>query len=172
MPSIKIPRGQVLETALLEIPGSGALDLMREISERERCDLPFIYLNIRDGVFDDYLASDRINNCQHCGYPYRDITKNNSSLVCCTDCKRKKDIFLKDLRRQRQRAGDPNRRFSYKELHMTGGEYPFWKSIEHAEMHDMRNGSYCYGDNLEAVAGAAQMRALMGGRRKGPAKVE
>lgn len=55
---------------------------------------------------------------------------------------------------------------------MTGGEYPFWKSIEHAEMHDMRNGSYCYGDNLEAVAGAAQMRALIGGRRKGPAKVE
>lgn len=161
-PTITIPKGYVLETALEYVPGPGALEYMRELAEKFEADLLDIYEEI-----DSYLLNvdeKGIKRCQYCGYPFRDTTRNKSKLVCSDRCKRKKDIFL----RKYKRSLNPNRRLSYRELHMTGHEtgYTIWKSDYAMQNYDRNNKVDFYGKGLDEIEGRQQIRSMNGGRRK------
>lgn len=161
-PTITVPKGHVLETVFEYIPGPGALDYMRELTERFNTDL----LDIYEGI-DSYLQEvdeKGIKRCQYCGYPFRDNTRNQSKLVCSERCKKKKDVFLRKIKR----SLNPDRRLSYRELHMTGHDtgYTIWKSDYAMTNYDKNNKVDFYGRGLDEVEGRQQIRNMNGGRRK------
>ncbi|MGE6487752.1 hypothetical protein [Paenisporosarcina sp. NPDC076898] len=166
MVSIKAKKGEILTTALKVDPGTGAVDFaMRYVEELTLNHVEELVEDLVNGNFEE-IDDKKVRRCQFCGYYYRDVTKNNSSLTCSDDCKTGKDIVLKAYRRKLESEGKP-KRLSYEDLYYAQGlEYPFWANEFHMFESDRKNGAYSYGDNFEEVVARDLMNAKMGGKKK------
>ncbi|WP_146548369.1 hypothetical protein [Rummeliibacillus suwonensis] len=118
-----------------------------------------------DIIYGDFEEFKRIKRCHFCGYFYWDITKNNSSHVCSSECKQGKDIVLKHYRRQIRNAGK-QKRPTYKDLYYLDGEYPCWTNEYRMFEYDRKRGCYSYGDDLEVAIARHQLNVKMGGKKK------
>lgn len=181
--SIKIPKGHVLlDSALKVYPGEGAVHyafhhmLRRSVPRGGKMSYEQILelcVDLVDGNIEE-IDDPRVRRCQYCGYYYKDITRNNSSLVCSDECKTGKDILLKAYRRKQARLSNPKRRLTYKEryyaqYHPDDGselEYPFWPSDFHMFEYDRKRGSHSHGDDIEDIIARSQLNTAMGGKKK------
>jgi len=165
--TFKLNKGDVLaKTGLKVKPGEGAVEFARQFFP------PFVDyhegLEIATDLIDGFFVGvedPRVRRCNHCGYYYRDKTKNNSSLVCSEDCKDGKDTVLQWYRREIRKADKP-RRLSWMDMHYATHipgtseklEYPFWKSDWHMFEYDRKHKSYSFGDNFEQYVAQQKLK--------------
>jgi len=179
--TFKLNKGDVLtRTGLKVMPGEGAIEFARQYFPPyvEHYEGLEIAADLIDGFFEG-VDDPRVRRCNHCGYFYRDKTKNNSSLVCSDDCKNGKDGVLQWYRRESRKAGKP-RRLSWMDMHYathnadTGErlEYPFWISDWHMFEYDRKHKAYSFGDNFEQYVAQQKLKEKRGGKRKRPQLID
>lgn len=171
--SIKLKKGEVLKHTFLKVlPGAGAVELARRYFPLnvEYHDALKIASNLIDGYFEG-VDDPKVRRCAHCGYYYRDKTKNNSSVTCSKECSDGKDIVLKAWRREVRKVSKV-RRLSWLELHYASSykketqEYPFWTSDWHMFEYDRKRKVYSFGDDFEQYVAQQKRNSEMNGKRK------
>lgn len=171
--SITLKKGDVLKHTFLKVePGTGAIELARKYfpPNVEYHDALEIAAALIDGHFEG-IDDPKVRRCAHCGYYYRDKTKNNSSVICSKECASGKDIVLKAWRREVRKVGKV-RRLSWLDLHYASSykgdplEYPFWSSDWHMFEYDRKRKVYSFGDDFEQYVAQQKRKAEMGGKRK------
>lgn len=103
----------------------------------------------------------RVKRCAHCGYPYKDRTKANMSVVCSEDCRKARKTPMKRI--ERARKIPEGTRIVVKYIWWL--EYPFWVP-EKAMFNHV--GSYerpFDPEKLTRIAAARERYERMGGRR-------
>lgn len=107
----KIIKGEVIaELAHKLPPGDGAITFAQELIERygeEYGDIELLFRDIesdRPEIFEDT----RVRRCCACGQYFRDKAKNNMTVACSDDCRDKKNVYLRRLKRQGTSEGTSN----------------------------------------------------------------
>ncbi|MEG0471097.1 MAG: hypothetical protein RR588_02070 [Solibacillus sp.] len=171
--NIKLKKGDILKSTFLKVePGAGAVDLAQRyyffnMANRDELEIAEALV---DGRFEG-VDDPKVRRCAHCGYYYRDKTKNNMSVTCSKECASGKDIVLKSWRREVRKVGKV-RRLSWLDLHYASSyqgeplEYPFWSSDWHMFEYDRKRKVYSFGDDFEQYVAQQKRKAEMGGKRK------
>lgn len=171
--NIKLKKGDVLKSTFLKVaPGAGAVDLAQRyyFFNMVNYDELEIATALIDGNFKG-VDDPKVRRCAHCGYYYRDKTKNNMSVTCSKECASGKDIVLKAWRRE-VRKDDKLRRLTWLDLHYASSykgeplEYPFWRSDWHMFEYDRKRKVYSFGDDFEQYVAQQKRKAEIGGKRK------
>lgn len=176
---IKLKKGEVLKDTFLKVsPGEGAIEFARRYFFFNMLD--YDELEIATALVDGDFAEvndPRVRRCAHCGYYYRDKTKNNSSVTCSKECGTSKDIVLKAWRREVRKVGKV-RRLSWLDLHYVSSskgkplEYPFWKSNWHMFEYDRKRKVYSFGDDFEQYVAQQKRKEESGNKRKTPEHID
>lgn len=170
---IILKKGDVLTHTFLKVtPGTGAVEFARRYFpiNVEYHDALEIATAVIDGHFEG-VDDSKVRRCAHCGYYYRDKTKNNSSVTCSKECGTGKDVVLKAWRREVRKVGKV-RRLTWLDLHYASSyqgeplEYPFWSSDWHMFEYDRKRKVYSFGDDFEQYVAQQKRKAEMGGKRK------
>lgn len=159
---------------ILREPGEGAIEFARRYikpgMDKEAA------LDVLTEVIDGYVKEvfdKKVKRCDHCGFLYRDVTKNNSSKVCSDECKASKDYAKKKKKRKVTTIKNGTaRKYSDDLYYYAHLEYPYWNSIDGRRtedlmsMFDRNRGSILLGANLENVVAAYKKRQGSGAKRK------
>lgn len=171
--NIKLKKGDVLKSTFLKVaPGAGAVDLAQRYYFFNMVDYDELEIAaaLVDGHFEG-VDDPKVRRCAHCGYYYRDRTKNNMSVTCSKECASGKDIVLKAWRRE-VRKDDKVHRLTWLDLHYASSykgeplEYPFWRNDWHMFEYDRKRKVYSFGDDFEQYVAQQKRKAEMGGKRK------
>jgi len=141
-------------------PGEGAIEYARQFVAD--CSIPkarpilrrLIMGELHDGT------DKRIKRCDWCGYHYRDITKNNSSRVCCRHCKYDKDNHAKAVKKADRELMKPieqrnieKEMYTYYAGHL---EYPYYISEHYMLKRAHQRERPCSYDKIEQINAAKQ----------------
>lgn len=147
--------------------GSGAIEFAQELTEGldeyERID-------IEEMLFCGILPVEpakRVKTCNHCGYFYRDKTRNNSSKTCSRECKISRDTDRRRDKLNEAREHEPSLRprlTNKQEYYYEHYEYSFWLEHERMDRHHW-NYERPHG-NLADIQAARECYEIIGGRRR------
>ncbi|WP_336046761.1 hypothetical protein [Solibacillus ferritrahens] len=107
----KIIKGEVIAELANELaPGIGAVNFAQELIEQYGDEYPDEALLFRDIESDrpEIFEDKRVRRCSACGHYFRDQSKGNQAITCSDDCRAKKNVFLRRLKRQDSATGPSN----------------------------------------------------------------
>lgn len=163
---MKIQKGQVIEElAFKALPGSGAIEFMKSVLDLDGCDIYDAMLLLREleEESSEIFQNKRVRPCCACGYLFYDHSKPNSAVVCSEECRSRKNVYLRKLKRREQAIENGTKREMARDNHYSH-EYGFWSSDERLMETEQRH--FVDTDDLEKTVARSQQRQLMGGKKR------
>lgn len=162
---MKIQKGQVIEELAYEAkPGAGAIEFMSELIEQYFDEYLDEEILIRDIEEDkpELFAEKRVRRCCACGHYFRDKSKNNSAVTCSDNCRSKKNVYLRNIKRREQRQAEGTSHLS-RDMYYND-DHGYWTEEQAMIQSDQRH--IVNTSDFEKTVARSQRRQQIGGKKR------